>query len=91
VAAVFLWTDRGVVTCIDGPTGKVHWRERLGGDYLGSPVRVGDRIYCMCRTGEMLVLAAPNSSSSCPDQPGRASNSTPTLDGNVMYLRTVCT
>ena len=40
---VFLWSDRGIATCIDGPTGKVHWRERVGGDYLGSPVRVGDR------------------------------------------------
>ena len=37
---VFLWADRGTATCIDGPTGKVHWRQRLGGDYLGSPVRV---------------------------------------------------
>jgi outer membrane protein assembly factor BamB len=31
---VFLWSDRGIATCLDGPTGKVHWRERVGGDYL---------------------------------------------------------
>ena len=87
---VFLWTDRGVVTCIDGPTGKVHWRQRLGGDYLGSPVRVGDRIYCMSRAGEMLVLAAADHYKLLARiNLGEPSNSTPTLDGNVMYLRTV--
>ena len=87
---VFLWSDRGVATCIDGPTGKVHWRERVGGDYLGSPVRVGDRIYAMSRTGQMVVLA-------CADRfqilaridLGEPSNSTPTVAGGVMYLRTL--
>lgn len=87
---VFLWTDRGVVTCIDGPTGRVHWRQRLGGEYLGSPVRVGDRLYCMSRGGEMLVLAAADKYNLLARIPlGEISNSTPTLAGGVMYLRTL--
>lgn len=87
---VFLWTDRGVVTCIDGPSGRVHWRQRLGGEYLGSPVRVGDRLYCMSRGGEMLVLAAADKYSLLARIPlGEISNSTPTLAGGVMYLRTL--
>jgi outer membrane protein assembly factor BamB len=87
---VFLWTDRGVATCIDGPTGKVHWRERIGGEYLGSPVRVGDRIYCVARSGEMVVLAAAESFKLLARfDLGEPSNSTPALDGGVMYLRTV--
>lgn len=87
---VFLWTDRGVVTCIDGPTGRVHWRQRLGGEYLGSPVRVGDRLYCMSRGGEMLVLAAADKYNLLARIPlGEISNSTPTLANGVMYLRTL--
>ena len=42
---VFLWGDRGVVTCIDSRTGKQHWHERVGGTFSSSPVRVADRIY----------------------------------------------
>ncbi|OHB71104.1 MAG: hypothetical protein A2V70_03995, partial [Planctomycetes bacterium RBG_13_63_9] len=52
---LFLWFDLGVVTCLDAPTGKVHWRQRVGGNYFGSPVRVGNRIYCISRKGEMVV------------------------------------
>jgi outer membrane protein assembly factor BamB len=87
---VFLWSDRGVATCIDGPTGKVHWRERVGGDYLGSPVRVGDRIYVISRTGEMIVLAAADRFQILARiDLGEASNSTPTVANGVMYLRTL--
>jgi outer membrane protein assembly factor BamB len=55
---VFLWHDRGMVTCIDGATGKVHWRERIGGNFHSSPLRIGDRIFCISLTGEVVVLAA---------------------------------
>lgn len=86
---VFLWTDRGVATCIDGPTGKVHWRERIGGDYLGSPVRVGDRIYCIAKSGEMVVVrAADRYQLLARFDLGEASNSTPAVSDGVMYLRT---
>jgi outer membrane protein assembly factor BamB len=86
---VFLWSDRGVVTCIDGPTGKVHWRQRVGGEYLGSPVRVGDRLYCMSLKGEMVVLAAAEEFKLLARiDLGEPSNSTPSLADGVMYLRT---
>lgn len=55
---VFLWHDRGMVTCIDGATGEVHWRERIGGNFHSSPLRIGDRIFCISLTGEVVVLAA---------------------------------
>jgi outer membrane protein assembly factor BamB len=87
---VFLWSDKGVATCLDGPTGKVHWRERLGGDYLGSPVRVGERIYCVACSGEMVVLAASDTYRLISRiNLGEPSNSTPTVADGVMYLRTV--
>jgi outer membrane protein assembly factor BamB len=86
---VFLWSDRGIATCIDGLTGKVHWRERVGGDYLGSPVRVGDRIYCNSRAGEMVVLAAADKFQVLGRMNlGEPSNSTPAVADGVMYLRT---
>ncbi len=87
---LFAWFDRGVVTCLDAPTGEIIWRERIGGEYFGSPVRVGDRLYCISREGEMVVLAASRQFREL----GRIdleerSNSTPAVAGGVMYIRTV--
>jgi outer membrane protein assembly factor BamB len=58
---LFVWTDRGVVSCYDIPTGKQHWRERIGGDFHSSPIRIGNRILCLSRTGDAIVLAADKS------------------------------
>ncbi|MDY0165879.1 MAG: PQQ-binding-like beta-propeller repeat protein [Thermoguttaceae bacterium] len=86
---VFLWTDRGIVTCLDGPSGKVHWRERVGGDYLGSPVWVGERLYTMSNSGEMVVLAAADEFELLARfDLGEPTHSTPAVAGGVMYLRT---
>jgi len=86
---VFLWSDSGVVTCADAPTGKVHWRQRVGGSFFGSPVRAGDRLYCISREGQMVVLAAAERFELLArinlEEP---SNSTPAIADGVMYLRT---
>jgi len=87
---VFIWSDRGIVTCIDGPSGNVHWRERVGGKYLGSPVRVGDRIFSMSNSGEMVVLAAAEEFKVLARiDLGEPSHSTPSVSDGVMYLRTL--
>ena len=87
---VFLWSDAGAVTCLDGPTGKVYWCERIGGEYLGSPVRAGGQLYCISRSGEMVVLAAATRFELLGRiKLGERSNSTPAIAGGVMYLRTV--
>ncbi len=87
---LFAWFDGGVVTCLDAPTGEIVWRERIGGDYFGSPVRVADRLYGISREGEMVVLAAAREFQVLAriDLEER-SNSTPAIADGVMYLRTV--
>ncbi len=86
---LFLIADSGIATCLDAPTGKVIWRERIGGRYFGSPIRAGDRIYCIARDGKMVVLAASDKFQVL----GRinleeSSNSTPAVADGVIYLRT---
>jgi outer membrane protein assembly factor BamB len=87
---IFLWNDQGIVTCMDAPTGKIHWRERVEGKYFGSPIRVGNRIYCISREGDMVVVAASKAFELLArvglEEP---SNATPVVDGGVMYLRTL--
>ena len=79
-----------MVTCMDGPTGKVYWRERIGGEDRRSPVRAGNQLYYISRAGEMLVLAAANQFELLGRiKLGERSNSTPAIADGVMYLRTV--
>jgi|YNPMSStandDraft_1061717.scaffolds.fasta_scaffold29216_1 outer membrane protein assembly factor BamB len=86
---LFLWSDSGVVTCADVHTGKIHWRQRVGGKFFGSPVRVRDKLYCMSREGLMYVLAAAKDFKLLAkidlEEP---SNATPAVADGVMYLRT---
>lgn len=87
---VFLWSDRGVATCIDGPTGTVHWRQRVGGEYLSSPVCVGQALYGSAKNGEMVVLAAADKYQLLARiDLGEPTNSTPAVADGVMYLRTL--
>jgi outer membrane protein assembly factor BamB len=87
---LFFISDGGVATCIDASTGNRLWRERVGGNFFSSPVRVEDRLYCLSRTGEMVVLAADDQyqllSRIDLEEP---SHSTPAVAGGVMYLRTL--
>ena len=86
---LFLWSDQGIVTCIDAATGNQHWQQRVGGKYFGSPVCVDDRLYCMSAEGEVVVLAAsPEYELLGRQSLGDPSHSTPAVSGGVMYLRT---
>jgi outer membrane protein assembly factor BamB len=55
---VILWHDKGIVSCIDATTGELHYRERIGGNFHASPLRIGDRIFNISLSGEVWVLAA---------------------------------
>lgn len=87
---LFLWHDRGVVSCLEAPSGKVLWRERVGGEFFSSPIRIGDRLYNTSRDGQMVVLAATEKYELLARFPlGEATHSTPAVAGDCLYLRTV--
>jgi outer membrane protein assembly factor BamB len=87
---VFLWSEQGLVTCADAPTGKIHWQEKVGGKFYCSPIRVRDCIYCISREGEMVVLAAAEKYKLLARvNLEESSDSTPAVAGGVMYLRTL--
>ncbi len=86
---VFIWSDSGIVTCIDGLTGAKKWRQRIGGNFSGSPVRAGDRMYGVSVDGDVVVLAAADKYEELGRMPlGETCRSTPAIAGGRMYLRT---
>jgi len=54
---LYLWGDRGVVTCVDAATGEVRWRGRVGGTFSASPIAVGGTIRNISADGEVVTLA----------------------------------
>ena len=86
---LFLWTDSGVVTCLDAASGNLHWRERIGGDFYSSPLWIEKRLYCISKRGEVVVLAASQEFEELGRVDlGEKTFATPAIAGGVMYLRT---
>jgi outer membrane protein assembly factor BamB len=50
--------DAGIASCWDAKTGKLHWQERIEGNYSASPIAAGGRIYFQNETGTGTVLKA---------------------------------
>jgi outer membrane protein assembly factor BamB len=50
--------DKGMASCLDAKTGKVHWQQRLGGAYSASPVFAECRVYFQNEDGVGTVIKA---------------------------------
>ncbi|MDH3584975.1 MAG: PQQ-binding-like beta-propeller repeat protein [Phycisphaerae bacterium] len=86
---LFLVSDGGIGTCLEAASGKVLWRERIGGDYFGSPVCVNGVIYCISRAGDVVTFHAKSTYEPIGRVSlGEMSHATPAVAGGRMYLRT---
>jgi len=72
---IYTVSDKGIVTCLDAHTGKIHWTERLAGNFAASPLAADGKIYIAGRDGQTHVLA-----------PGRTFNKLGAgqLDGQIL-------
>jgi outer membrane protein assembly factor BamB len=48
----------GIASCADARTGKIHWSERLGGNFSASPIATEGRLYFFNETGTAYVVNA---------------------------------
>jgi outer membrane protein assembly factor BamB len=55
---LFVVSEKGFAMCLEAATGKVKWRERLGGNYSASPVAADESIYFLSEEGETVVIPA---------------------------------
>ena len=86
---LFLWGDKGILVCLEIPTGKEIWSQRINGGFSGSPICIGDRIYCVTESGEVVVVRAGDQF----EELGRTAlgddcHATPAVANGHLYLRT---
>jgi len=87
---IYLWTDAGLLSCYNAETAKpVYTRERIGAKFHSSPIRVGDKLYCISQDGDVFVVATGEQYKLISKVAlGEGSRATPAVSDGVMYLRT---
>ena len=55
---LFLWSDSGIVSCVELATGATLWSNRVGGDYSSSPVILGSKLINVSHDGVVTAIEA---------------------------------
>ncbi len=85
----YLWSDQGIVSCVQLTDGQVLWQERAGRDTFGSPVAVGGKLFCVDKSGTVTVLALGDRFELLgKNELGELCQSTPAVAGGRMFIRT---
>ncbi len=86
---LFLWSDGGIVTCLELATGNNLWSNRIGGDYSSSPVVLGDKLINVSHVGVVSILAASREFQKLGSvETGKATRATIAADKEHVLLRT---
>lgn len=87
---LYLWGDRGVVTCVGAADGKELWRGRVGGGFSASPIAVGRSVLNVSAEGEVVVIADGEAFTILGRTPlGEPCRATPAVAGGRMFFRSV--
>jgi outer membrane protein assembly factor BamB len=54
--ALYLVSDKGIVTCLEARSGTERWQERVGGEFSASPLYADGKIFLQNETGDGIVL-----------------------------------
>jgi outer membrane protein assembly factor BamB len=85
---LYLWGDKGVVSCVEAKTGTNIWTHRLEGLVSGSPICVDGKLYCSTEEGDIIVLAASPEFKELGRTPlGEGSHATPAVANGRMFIR----
>lgn len=86
---LYLFTDKGILSCHDLATGRRHYRRRIGGAFSGSPVATARHVYCVADNGDIHVVDVGKTfSHRIADQLNDTARSTPGIAENRIYFRT---
>jgi outer membrane protein assembly factor BamB len=55
---LYMVSDGGIASCVDARNGRVHWQERIGGNYSASPLYADGKVYFQNEEGTGVVIKA---------------------------------
>lgn len=86
---IYAVLDAGMAVCWKADSGEERWKERLGGDFFASPVRIGNRIYAINQAAVTSVFEATPDRFQllAQNKLGDEAFASPTLCGGRLYLR----
>ena len=87
---LYLWSDNGILSCLDLATGEEHYRKRLQDTFFASPVSDGRNLYCISRSGKLFVVPVGKKFT----EPRKIdleepSHATAAIADGVLYVRTL--
>lgn len=86
---LFLWTEKGIVSCVKVSDGSTVWSERVGGNFWASPIRIRDKLYSLSDAGECVILSATDKYEVLAKNPvGEGSHSSIAVANGALYVRT---
>ncbi len=86
---LFLWDDKGIVTCLRLPGGETVWLERIGGNVSSSPVIAGGKLVGISEDGTVTILAASEAFQNLGSiKLGDTTRATPLVSKDFMLVRT---
>lgn len=86
---LFMLADQGILNCLDVVTGKVIWRQSLGGNFIASPIHDGEKIYFFSLSGKAVVLRAGRTFEKLAENRLDAGfMASPAVSGKTLVLRT---
>lgn len=53
---LYLTGDKGTIMCLEPETGEIIWKERIGGNYIASPIYVGGHLYFFSTQGKTVIM-----------------------------------
>jgi outer membrane protein assembly factor BamB len=86
---LYIVSDIGVASCLDAASGKVVWKERIGGNHSASPVLAEGKIHFFARDGTAHVIRAGGKFERLAENHVDGTViASPAFDGDAIFLRT---
>lgn len=82
-------SDNGILSSVDAESGKLRWRERIGGNFSASPIAANGLVYLFNREGKTTVLRPGDKAKVvATNELSEGLMASPSVSGNDLFLRT---